>query len=144
MQQITSKDNQYIKLARSLHSKKHRLQQGCTLVEGVRLAEEAAAAADCRYALFTDAALAEPRAAALAESLQQRGVACLQVTQRLLDGVSDTEHASGVLLVVNIAPQTMPAPSGYYYAYCDNISDPGNLGAIMRNAYAAGCSGLFL
>lgn len=42
---ITSKDNQYIKLARGLQRKKIRLQKGLFLAEGIRNCREAFQAA---------------------------------------------------------------------------------------------------
>ena len=42
MEMITSISNPKIKLAASLHKKKARMQTGCFIVEGLRLAEMAA------------------------------------------------------------------------------------------------------
>ena len=57
MELITSKDNQKLKLIRSLHLKKRRVEEGLFLAEGLRIAEEAARAADCVLALFGEEAL---------------------------------------------------------------------------------------
>ena len=56
---ITSKDNQYLKLARSLQQRKGRVQSGCFLVEGLRLGEEALLSGQVlRYVLLADDASA--------------------------------------------------------------------------------------
>ena len=143
MELITSKDNQKLKLIRGLHLKKKREETGLFLAEGLRLAEEAAADASCRWALFSEDALAEPRCAALDAEFQSRGVECLYTTATLFASAAATENPQGVLAVCRIPDLTPPA-SGSWFAYCDGLREPGNLGSIMRCAAAAGCGGLLL
>ena len=143
MELITSKDNQKLKLIRSLHLKKRRQETGLFLAEGLRIAEEAARYGDCRFALFSEDALTEPRAAGLADELQDREVECLRVSDALFASAAATENPQGVLAVCRIPEQIKPAP-GPWFAYCDGLADPGNLGSVMRSAAAAGCGGLLL
>lgn len=143
MELITSKDNQKLKLIRSLHLKKHRYDTGLFLAEGLRLAEEAALSADCVFFLFSEDALTQPRAAALLTELQDRGAECLRVNEALFASVAATENPQGVLAVCRMPELALPAP-GPWFAYCDGLHDPGNLGSVMRSAAAAGCSGLLL
>ena len=143
MELITSKDNQKLKLIRGLRLKKNREETGLFLAEGLRLAEEAAKNADCHWALFSEDAVAEPRYAALEAEFQSRGVECLYTTAALFDSVAATENPQGVLAVCRI-PELTPPTSGSWFAYCDGLSDPGNLGSVMRSAAAAGCDGLLL
>lgn len=143
MLEITSKDNQYLKLARSLRHKKDRQEQGLLLAEGLRLAEEAVAAARCRCVIFTETALAERRVQALAQCCRERDLTCLRVSQALFDGLAVTDHPQGVLAVCAQPQPWQPAPAPWL-AYGDDIADPGNLGALMRSAYAAGATALLL
>ena len=143
MELITSKDNQKLKLIRGLHLKKRRYDTGLFLAEGLRIAEEAARAADCVLALFSEDALREPRVAGLVQELQDRGAECLRVSDALFASVAATENPQGVLAVCRIPEQVLPA-SGPWFAYCDGLRDPGNLGSVMRSAAAAGCGGLLL
>ena len=143
MEIITSKDNQKLRLIRSLHLKKRRQETGLFPAECLRIAEEVASFGDCVFALFSEDALREPRAAALAEELRDGGVECLRVSDALFSSVAATENPQGVLALCRIPELTLPA-SGHWFAYCDGLRDPGNLGSVMRSAAAAGCDGLLL
>ena len=143
MDLINSKDNQKLKLIRSLHLKKHRSETGLFLAEGLRLCEEAALHGDCRLVLFAETSLQDERTARLADELVRRGVACLRTTDALFAGVAATDNPQGVLAVCSIPKQERPQAGGWF-AYCDGLADPGNLGAVMRSAAATACSGLLL
>lgn len=143
MELITAKDNRKLKLIRGLRLKKRRSGEGLFLAEGLRLAEEAAARGDCRFVLFAREALDEPRFSRLEQAFRQRGVECLYTTAALFDSVAATDNPQGVLAVCRVPEMAEPEKGGWF-AYCDGLSDPGNLGAIMRSAAAAGCSGLLL
>lgn len=143
MELITSKDNQKLKLIRSLHLKKRRMEEGLFLAEGLRIAEEAALSAGCLFFLFSEDALSGSRAAGLVGELRDSGVECLRVSDALFASVAATENPQGVLAVCRMPEQVLPA-SGPWFAYCDGLRDPGNLGSVMRSAAAAGCGGLLL
>ena len=144
MQTITGKSNQYLKLARALQTRKGRQASGCFAVEGCRLAEEAASRAHCEFALFATDALAAPRMQALAERLAASGVSCFALADHLLAQACETQHPQGVLVAVHLPQLLRPTDGNGWYAYCDDIADPGNLGTIWRSAHAAGASGLLL
>lgn len=143
MQTLFSNDNQYLKQIRSLHTKKGRQSSRLFLAEGLRLAEEAVQSAATQYLLFADTALAGARFLALAERAAQMQIPCLQTKAGWFAKAATTEHAQGVLAVV--AMQSLPLPEqGSWFAYTDAVSDPGNLGTILRTAHAAGCSAVLL
>lgn len=146
MQPIASRDNQYLKLARSLKSAKGRADSGCFLLEGARLAEEALSAAwPLSYALVSEDAAEQPRCAAILQALDERGLPVYALPERLLQQTADTEHSQGLLLIAHL-PQSPPAlpPTASFVLVADRLADPGNLGAIMRTAWAAGVEALLL
>ena len=127
MQRILSKDNQYLKLVKSLQSKKGREAAGCYLAEGLRLAEEAADAADCAFALFAESALAESRMSALAESLAAKNTPLFLVSDALFAKAAATEHPQGVALAGQFFAPTLLQDTGRcritaYVAYADGIA----------------------
>jgi len=143
MQRIESKDNSYLKQVRSLQSKKGRTAARCFLAEGLRLVEEAVSCADVASLLFDSRVLAEPRFAALAEAAAEKNVPLYETSSALFEKASCTEHPQGVLAVVRMQHAVLPVGQAWY-AYTDAVSDPGNMGTILRSAHAAGCAGLLL
>lgn len=64
---------------------------------------------------------------------------------RTFDSVNDTVSPQGVLAVCAV-PQHAQAEvsSGTWFVVADGVSDPGNLGTIIRSAEAAGSDGVFV
>ena len=146
MEKITSKDNQYLKICRAMPLKKGRQRYGCYLVEGVRLAEEALfARARIRFALFQAERSAEPRIARLIQRMEKEKIPMASVPETLFHSAAATENPQGVMLLLAL-PEEKPLPkvAGACYAYADGVRDPGNLGTILRTAFAAGVKGLLL
>lgn len=143
---ITSRDNQYVKLACSLTSKKGRQQSGCFLLEGLRLAEEAVNAAwPLSYVLLNEEAASQPPALTLVKRLLKRNVPAYTLPFGLFKQASDTEHSQGLLLVAKLPPVRRQIPSeADFLLLADRLADPGNLGTIMRTAWAAGADALLL
>ena len=143
---ITSRDNQYLKLAHSLKSRKKRAESGCFLLEGPRLAEEALSSCwPLYYALVSEESLSKQRLTDIITALQKQGLPVYVLPPRLLQQAADTEHSQGLLLVARL-PQAPPLhlPPGDFFIVADHVADPGNLGAIMRTAWAAGADALLL
>ncbi len=63
----------------------------------------------------------------------------------ILAQVSSTDTPSGIIATLKIEKLTDFTPNPEKaYVYCDKISDPGNLGTIIRTADAAGFGGVLL
>lgn len=131
---------------RALQSqRKAREKEGRFVIEGLRLAEEAIqsnAAVD--FAFYT--AEADGRVRSALDRWRERGVATFEVSSAIMRACADTEHPQAVLAVlsspqsfVNRGPET-----GDLILICDRIADPGNLGALLRSAAAAGVGTAFL
>ncbi|MDR1815126.1 MAG: RNA methyltransferase [Clostridiales Family XIII bacterium] len=127
MDVITSRDNAALKLARKLRTKSGRDKEGAFLVEGEKL-------------------IAEARGAGLVvRTVLRRGT---DVADVLFDEIAQTVTPQGVLAIVEKpkAPivilrggEAEVAGSGpLAVLVLDRIQDPGNVGTMIRTAYAAG------
>ncbi len=148
MEEILSKDNQYIKLLASLQQSKRRRQTGLTIVEGVRAAEEALrAGVKIEIALIEPQLLDQQRAGKVIDRLRQQGVNAYAAVDNLLARAAATEHSQGIILAVHYptdAYQRIDESKCDFLLIADNIADPGNLGTIIRSAEAAAVDGLIL
>lgn len=148
MELISSRNNQYVKRALKLKSKKYRDQYGEFLMEGLRSAEDAAKQGTTRCICFiTEAALSEERAARVIGQGEALHWLVLVVEEELMKLLSGTEHSQGVLLVVQKpkhAPEELLRPLHGFYVLLDSVQDPGNMGTILRTAAAAGAKAVLL
>jgi TrmH family RNA methyltransferase len=140
---ITSSQNTKLKLARSLMGRpRERHAAGAFVAEGVRLVEEAASAGwPIRYVLYTQELRA--RGLELVDRLEAHGCEVEQVPENLLNPVSETETSQGILAVLDYSRLVLPELLNFVLIP-DSIRDPGNLGALLRTAAAAGVQAVFL
>lgn len=146
---INSKDNQYVKLARALKAKKQREEHGLFAVEGLNNIREALnSALTPEFMLYDAERVDEPRIAALLAAALSRGAKAMPVTSRLLVGISDTEASQGLFLAVRLprisAAEFAKMAADKHIAVLDGLQDPGNVGTILRTAWAAGLGGVLL
>jgi TrmH family RNA methyltransferase len=141
---ITSTANERVKLVRQLQARRRaRQQEDAFVVEGVRLLEEAASAqVEPRFVLYSEDAMSE-RAAALVERLRALGAQAWSVTPAVMSACSSAETAPGILAVLANPHPAMPEALSLAIV-ADGISDPGNLGTLLRTAWAAGVGAAFL
>ena len=131
---VRSAHNLSIKRIRSLGARKHRESERVVVLEGVRLLE-AALDAGVRPEFILVAESASPEAIAVAGRAVE--VARL-VDDRVLAAVADTVHSQGVVAVAPQPRWTLPDVDTPLVLVLDHISDPGNLGTMVRTAAAAG------
>lgn len=74
-------------------------------------------------------------------------VRVLEVSTQALAPLADADSPQGVLATVSLprgGVETLPLRPGGLYVFADGLQDPGNLGALVRVAEAAGVAGLAL
>jgi RNA methyltransferase, TrmH family len=147
---ITSPDNDKARFIRNLLGKKDRYASRHFVAEGVRLVGEALRAAKPpMYTLYDADALSKTedgqrllmRLIELAED--KKGV--FPATSRIMEGLSDTVTPQGVTAAVPFLQWPPEAlASARLHLILDEVQDPGNLGTILRSAWAAGETSIYL
>lgn len=133
---ITSLANEKVKLARSLHRRRGREKERLFIVEGVRLCEEALRAGITPVLLFYTPDLPSvKRGQALLAAFSSLGCPGMAVSEEVMRAISDTQTPQGLLAVVPISEKP---PGEGLLLILDQLRDPGNLGTILRSAWAAG------
>ena len=132
---ITSKNNPLIKETAALKEKKARKELGLFLVEGVKMARE------CLASDF------EIERVFLAEDYQgERDFPqekTVWVSGDVFRFLSDEKTPQGVLCRVKIPKRALQEPKKACL-FLDGVSDPANVGAIIRTANAAGYNEIYL
>jgi TrmH family RNA methyltransferase len=141
-QTLSGRNPRVQRLRRLAHRRRDRDAEGVLLLEGPHLVDDAL---DHGHAL--EAIYAEPALAAGYAARAPRGVACHELAEGTLTRVLDTVTPQGV---VAVAPQpttdldsigsTLAAASGpgACAVVLAGVADPGNAGAVLRSAEAAG------
>lgn len=138
---ITSPTNSTLKLIRALQSKRRtREKEGAFVIEGVRLLEEAARASIAPRIILRTPELDERSQAAIRSF---PNVPALMVMPALLASISETDSPAGVLAIVPFPSLAFPSFPDFVLIL-DRLSDPGNLGTLLRTAEAAGVAAVYL
>jgi RNA methyltransferase, TrmH family len=140
---------QYLK---NLSQKKHREKEGVFLVEGWRSVEEVCAALDeIEILVYTKEAMENQRYGPVLFSAGKKSKERLEVSTREFDLIADTVAAQGIAAVVkklSISVDTelekLLMKSQAFVVALDQISDPGNLGAIIRTSDWFGVDAILL
>jgi TrmH family RNA methyltransferase len=135
-------------VVRNLQQRRSRRRRGRTLAEGVRLVEEALAArVPIVGVLVTPGFGDSPRGAALLGELAGRAVPLEEVPARTFATLADTATPQGVLAVVEPPRWTLTDLRPLRAApllVLDAVQDPGNVGTLLRTAFALGACGAVL
>ena len=123
IKEITSKDNNKIKFAASLKMSKYRKENKQFLAEGKKSLELALAAGVVKE-IFTTKKLA-----GIKDDIVQ-----YLVNESLLKKISSTQNPEGVVFVCHMQEKKVKRLNKA--VYLDHISDPGNMGTIIRTALA--------
>lgn len=142
---ITSADNKKLKLMSLAAVKKGREKHGVFLVEGRRITEEAVEyAADRIKYIFVSNTFAVNNNSFVC-GLDAAGFSVYTVSDKLFRAVSDTTTPQGIAALIEI-PVSKPESADKLerVLILDGVSEPGNMGTIIRTAEAAGIDAIYL
>ncbi|MCO6455516.1 MAG: RNA methyltransferase [Pirellulaceae bacterium] len=145
---IHSPHNPRIKQAVRLRDRRGRQQQRRIIVDGQREIERALDGGVRPVEAFFRADDADlPAAAALRQRLLERGADCWEVAGPVFQKVCYGERAEGVVLVAatpGCSLADFQPRQTTLIAVLEGIEKPGNVGAVLRSADAAGVDGVIL
>ena len=139
-----------LKELRELTHKKHRDEQKKFIVEGIRLVQEAV---DSDFsvleAFFTKDLFDHPSGKTLLHSLKKKAHELHEISTREMDIISETVTFQGIVAVLQqreVAADSMLSQNSTpsVLVALDAVSDPGNLGSMIRTSDWFGVDGLLL
>lgn len=140
---ITSRKNPLVTRMAKLGERKFRDLEGLFRLDGVKLFSEAVrSGVGIEYVFATKAKLNE-----LSELIASSGARAFEVTDEVIEKLTDEKAPQGIVAAARKFP-TLPEgelpQGGFRSLLLSSIRDPGNLGTIVRTAYAFGIDRIYL
>lgn len=136
---IASHENKTLKLIRSLQRKKGRSESGLYFAEGLRIAEEALRFARQEIKCLIVSDVFAEKNKNFVNKLDETGKTVYTAKERLFQDVCNTETPQGIGVVLHMPEPVQPRWENMRFVLVlDGVSEPGNLGTIVRTAEAAG------
>ena len=145
MKRLQSRDNpRFKRIAHLAASARARRAEGLIVLDGVHLVEAylAAFGPNGIQLIVRDDAGEQPEIRSLRARVGDD--AALSMANRLFDSLSPVETPAGIMAVVPLPAIAAPSGTHGLSVLLDGIQDPGNLGAILRSAVAAGSDQVYL
>jgi len=145
---ITSFSNQKVKLIRKLEQKKYRQETSQFFIEGLRIVGEAVqTGAPLEMLVIAPDLLVSDFGCSLLEHPALQNVERIDVSAEIYQKIAHREGPLGIGAVLKQNWQSLDrilvGPDDLWVAL-DAVSDPGNLGTIIRTAESVGCRGVIL
>jgi TrmH family RNA methyltransferase len=144
---VRSRANPLFKRLRALKERGARPEGELCLLEGPKLVDEALAArVTIAEVVVASGAEGRPAVATTLAALRARGVRIRRLTDKLVAALSEAESTQGLMA---LAHRPVFDEAGLFddvplILVAVGIQNPGNLGAILRSAEAAGATGAYL
>lgn len=142
---ITGKDNKVLKTVRSLQRKKGREETGLYFVEGVRMVQEAMEWAKDSLQYFLVSETYAEKNPSVVQTLETWEKPAYLLRDNLFRELCNTEAPQGLgaVLTAKSLTETVSLEDSFVLIL-DGVSEPGNMGTIIRTAEAAGVDRVLL
>ncbi|HRX81407.1 MAG TPA: RNA methyltransferase [Pirellulaceae bacterium] len=142
---ITSRNNPRIKLAAKLRDRRARREQQRIIIDGVReIGRALDAGVEFIEAFVCEAGINDDQ---LPRRLAEKGCDIVVVNQSVLDKIAFGDRSDGIVAVAK-PPQkdlnSLTLQDEMLVAVLENVEKPGNIGAVLRSADAAGLSAVIV
>lgn len=145
---IKSQANPHIREALEIKNKRSKYRQDSFIVEGSHLIEMAAASSSLiKKVFFTHSFSAKSDSQRLLDLLQKKTIGIFEVSEHILNKLSDTEAPQGLIAIMSFSLSSLEKiqfKDKSLIVAADCIQEPGNLGAIIRTADAAGADAMII
>jgi TrmH family RNA methyltransferase len=158
---ISSASNPLVKRVRALADRKYRRREGAFVVHGIQPVWQAVEAkADIEVLLVAPEFLRHHGALDMVAAQAAMGVRVARLTGELFGRIADRDGPTGLAAIVRAAPTPLDAlgvlaadgptadgrrrPADGLFVALHTAGNPGNVGAIVRTASAAGVGGVIL
>jgi RNA methyltransferase, TrmH family len=145
---ISSTSNPRVKAAARLRERRGRDEQGRIIIDGVReIGRALGAGVQVRDLYFFEQLCQDDEHQALLKQAKQAGAVLFSVTPHVMEKLAFGHRVEGVVAVAQPPMRTLAdlSPTAdAFVAVVEGVEKPGNLGAIVRTADAAGVAALIV
>ncbi len=128
-----------LKNIKSLLTKKGRRTDNMFIAEGIRLMEECFRHKFSPIKVLYTPSLLSKRGFSVLDKLSTKKNKTIQISFSQMNAISDTKSPQGIIGIFKTPDQKLKEPYTNKFRnilVCENISDPGNLGTLLRSALA--------
>ena len=123
IKEITSTENKIYKQTKKLLNRSERNKTKLFIAEGQRIVEDAVSANVAEYIFVSDN-----------YSGTEYDLPVYKVSDKMFAALSDTETTQGIIAVCRMTDYNIEETACDTLLVCDGVSDPGNLGTLIRTA----------
>lgn len=128
---VTSVENKIYKQTKKLLTRSERNKTKMFIAEGQRIVQDAVQAGVAEYIFVSQS-----------YDKAEFDLPAYRVSDKMFQALSDTETTQGILAVCKMSEHNIADISGDTLLICDGVSDPGNLGTLIRTAECSDVQGV--